>query len=150
VLLSESGMQHHPLTPMTDANLVRVLQAQCSAKVGLVDHRVVARGPEAIRARFAEWQRDGVSIAVVDAVSNDDLMRLGPRAERHAAGNGGLGRGDRAARQLRHRAIECRERAAAGERSTGDRVGLVLDRHHRQVRSFVDARARRSASTRSA
>src|SRR4029434_1589090 len=50
VLLNESGMQHHPLTPMMDANLVRVLQQQCTRKVGLVDHRVVARGPEAIRA----------------------------------------------------------------------------------------------------
>jgi len=78
VLLNESGMQHHPLTPMTDANLVRVLQSQCARKVGLVDYGVVARGPEAIRARFDDLQRDGVSVAVVDAVSNDDLMRLGP------------------------------------------------------------------------
>src|SRR5665647_2760490 len=39
VLLSESGMRDHPLTPMTDANLVRVLQAQCRRKVGLIDHR---------------------------------------------------------------------------------------------------------------
>ena len=78
VLLNESGMQHHPLTPMTDANLVRVLQSQCTRKVGLVDYRAVAGGPEAIRARFDELQRDGASIAVVDAVSNDDLMRLGP------------------------------------------------------------------------
>ncbi len=78
VLLNESGMQHHPLTPMTDANLVRVLQSQCARKVGLVDYRVVARGPEAIRARFDDLQRDGVSVAVVDAVSNDDLHRLGP------------------------------------------------------------------------
>ncbi|XAH24530.1 3-oxo-tetronate kinase [Xylophilus sp. GW821-FHT01B05] len=78
VLLNESGMQHHPLTPMTDANLVRVLQAQCKRKVGLIDHTVVARGAAAIDERIAQLKSEGVSIAIVDAVSNDDLLRMGP------------------------------------------------------------------------
>ena len=77
-LLSDSGMQHHPLTPMTDANLVRVLQAQCRRKVGLIDYRVVAQGETAIRSRIQQLRREGVGIAVVDALSNDDLLRLGP------------------------------------------------------------------------
>ncbi len=78
VLLNESGMQNHPLTPMTDANLVRVLQGQCKAKVGLIDYKVVAQGEAAIRARIAQLRLGGVRLAVVDAISNDDLMRLGP------------------------------------------------------------------------
>ncbi|MDQ0611392.1 uncharacterized protein YgbK (DUF1537 family) [Variovorax sp. W1I1] len=78
VLLNESGMRNHPLTPMTDANLVRVLQAQCTRKVGLIDHTVVARGDAAITERIAQLKGEGVSIAIVDAVSNDDLLRLGP------------------------------------------------------------------------
>lgn len=78
VLLNESGMQNHPLTPMTDANLVRVLQAQCTRKVGLIDHTVVARGDAAITERIAQLKSEGISIAIVDAVSNDDLLRLGP------------------------------------------------------------------------
>lgn len=78
VLLSDSGMKNHPLTPMTDANLVRVLQAQCRRPVGLIDHRTVAAGADAVRDRIAELKRTGVGIAVVDAVSNDDLLRLGP------------------------------------------------------------------------
>ena len=78
VLLNESGMQNHPLTPMTDANLVRVLQAQCRRKVGLIDYKVVAQGPDAIRARIDQLRAEGAGLAVVDAVSNDDLMRLGP------------------------------------------------------------------------
>jgi uncharacterized protein YgbK (DUF1537 family) len=77
-LLQESGMQHHPLTPMTDANLVRVLQAQCQRKVGLIDYRVVARGEAAIRERIATLRAQGVGIAIVDAVSNDDLLRMAP------------------------------------------------------------------------
>ena len=78
VLLSESGMQDHPLTPMTDANLVRVLQSQCRRKVGLVDYATVARGEPAISQRFGELRAQGVAIAIVDAVSDDDLHRLGP------------------------------------------------------------------------
>jgi uncharacterized protein YgbK (DUF1537 family) len=82
VLLNESGMQNHPLTPMTDANLVRVLQAQARRKVGLIDHAVVARGAQAIEERIAQLKAEGIGIAIVDAVSNDDLLRLGPALAR--------------------------------------------------------------------
>ncbi len=78
VLLSESGMQNHPLTPMTDANLVRVLQAQTQRKVGLIEYSVVAQGEPAISQRMAQLQEEGVGIAIVDAVSNADLLRLAP------------------------------------------------------------------------
>ena len=78
VLLDASGMQNHPLTPMTDANLVRVLQAQCRGKVGLLDHLTVAQGPQAIGRRIDALKAEGVSIAIVDAITNDDLLRLGP------------------------------------------------------------------------
>lgn len=78
VLLNESGMQQHPLTPMTDANLVRVLSAQTRRKVGLIDYAVVARGAEAIRGRIDALRQEGVEIAIVDAISNEDLLALGP------------------------------------------------------------------------
>ena len=78
VLLSESGMQNHPLTPMTDPNLVRVMQAQTKRQVGLLDHTVIARGPQAIAERIAALRAEGVVVAIVDATSNDDLLRLGP------------------------------------------------------------------------
>ena len=77
VLLHESGMQHHPLTPMTDSNLVRVLQAQCTRRVGSIDYRVVSRGATAIRARISELRAHGVGIAIVDAISNHDLHAIG-------------------------------------------------------------------------
>jgi uncharacterized protein YgbK (DUF1537 family) len=78
VLLSDSGMKNHPLTPMQDANLVNVMQAQCSKRVGLIDYKSVAKGSEAIAERISELKAQGVSIAVVDALSNEDLLRLGP------------------------------------------------------------------------
>lgn len=77
VLLNESGMQDHPLTPMTDPNLVRVLQAQTQHKVGLIDYKVIAQGPDVIREKMSALRQEGVGIAIVDAVSNEDLTRLG-------------------------------------------------------------------------
>jgi uncharacterized protein YgbK (DUF1537 family) len=77
VPLNESGMRDHPLTPMTDANLVRVLARQSTGRVGLVDHRVVRRGPDAIRARLDALADEGVTLAIVDAIADDDLMAMG-------------------------------------------------------------------------
>jgi uncharacterized protein YgbK (DUF1537 family) len=86
VLLSESGMRHHPLTPMTDANLVRVLQAQLAPtradggagrRVGLVDQRATGASSTAIAERFTALRSGGVAIAIADAIANDDLLRLG-------------------------------------------------------------------------
>ncbi len=76
-LLCESGMERHPLTPMTDANLVRVLQRQTKRRVGLVRYDTVQRGDEAIRKAFADLRRDGCAMAIVDATSDEDLLRIG-------------------------------------------------------------------------
>jgi len=75
-LLSDSGMRRHPLTPMTDANLVRVLQAQTARRVGLLRYDTVAQGVEAARARIESLRRDGVAITVADATNNDELRTL--------------------------------------------------------------------------
>jgi 3-dehydrotetronate 4-kinase len=90
-LLSESGMQNHPLTPMKDANLVRVLQAQSVGQVGLVDYRSVMAGTAAISERFEVLQKQGARMAIVDAISNDDLMRLGASLAKMPLVTGGSG-----------------------------------------------------------
>jgi uncharacterized protein YgbK (DUF1537 family) len=76
-LLNESGMENHPLTPMTDPNLVRVLQRQTKSKVGLIRYDTIAKGADAIRARIDELKKDGVRLAIADAVSDADLYVLG-------------------------------------------------------------------------
>ena len=76
-LLSESGMRDHPLTPMTDANLVRVLAAQTTRPVGLVPLSAVLAGPAAIRSEFGRLELGGTAHAVVDAVTDSHLHRLG-------------------------------------------------------------------------
>ncbi|WP_405650370.1 four-carbon acid sugar kinase family protein [Streptomyces sp. NBC_01386] len=91
VLLSESSMRHHPLTPMTDSNLVSVLDAQTTRPTGLIDHEVVAQGADAVRARIAQLRAQGVGAAIVDAVSNDDLVRLGAAVKELALVTAGSG-----------------------------------------------------------
>ncbi|MFM0304297.1 four-carbon acid sugar kinase family protein [Paraburkholderia sediminicola] len=76
-LLNESGMENHPLTPMRDANLVRVLQRQTGSKVGLVRYDTVAKGVSAVRESFDALRGDGVRMAIADAVSDADLYVLG-------------------------------------------------------------------------
>ena len=81
LLLSESGMKDHPLTPMTDANLVRVLQAQTIHKIGLIRFDAVARGATAVRERIDALRAEGVAMAVVDAISDHDLLAIGAACE---------------------------------------------------------------------
>jgi uncharacterized protein YgbK (DUF1537 family) len=77
VLLSDSPMKDHPLTPMTDANLVRVLARQTKREVGLVEHKTVRRGAAAIRARFDELRAGATAYVIVDALADEDLMAIG-------------------------------------------------------------------------
>jgi uncharacterized protein YgbK (DUF1537 family) len=91
VLLNESGMQNHPLTPMTDANLVRVMQAQTKRQVGLIDYKTVAQGEAAIRERIQALRSEGVGVAIVDATSNADLLLLGPALKDMALVTAGSG-----------------------------------------------------------
>lgn len=76
-LLNKSGMQNHPLTPMRDANLVRVLQRQTKAKVGLIRYDTIAAGPAAVREAIEPLRADGVRLAIADALSDRDLHVLG-------------------------------------------------------------------------
>ncbi|HSN40662.1 MAG TPA: 3-oxo-tetronate kinase [Burkholderiales bacterium] len=76
-LLSESGMRHHPLTPMTDPSLVRVLQRQSKGRVGLIACDVVERGADAICGAIERLRATGVRIAIVDALTDAHLMAIG-------------------------------------------------------------------------
>jgi len=120
LLLSDSPMRHHPLTPMTDANLVRVMQAQCRREqVGLVDHRVVAAGVPAVRDRLAALRAEGRAIAVADAVSDADLRTLAEatRGARLMVAGSGLAIGIPALHGLAPRAQASQLPAARGSRA---------------------------------
>ncbi|PLZ02609.1 hypothetical protein CY652_10455 [Burkholderia sp. WAC0059] len=91
LLLNESGMQNHPLTPMTDANLVRVLQRQTATKVGLLRYDAVQQGPQAVAAARAALLDEGVGLAIADAISDADLYTLGAACADDALLTGGSG-----------------------------------------------------------
>jgi 3-dehydrotetronate 4-kinase len=76
-LLSESSMARHPLTPMTDSNLVRFLGRQTSRHVALIPFEVVRGGSDAVKSRLEELQASGVSYAVVDALEDGHLRTIG-------------------------------------------------------------------------
>jgi uncharacterized protein YgbK (DUF1537 family) len=80
VLLSESGMRNHPLTPMTESNLLSVLARQTRHKVGLISYETVEAGSNAIEHACHELRRSGVRYAVVDALRDDHLVSIGEAA----------------------------------------------------------------------
>jgi uncharacterized protein YgbK (DUF1537 family) len=90
-LLSESSMCDHPLTPMRDPSLVRVLQRQTGGDVGLVPQYDVARGPAAIRDAFASLRQAGFRHAIVDAIEDHDLEAIGEAAAELPLITGGSG-----------------------------------------------------------
>jgi uncharacterized protein YgbK (DUF1537 family) len=90
-LLNESGMENHPLTPMRDANLVRVLARQTEASVGLVPFAVVDQGPAAIRQAMTRLAESGRRYGIVDAITDDHLLAIGEAVAAHGLVTGGSG-----------------------------------------------------------
>ena len=90
-LLNESGMENHPLTPMTDANLVRVLSRQTEGTVGLVPFATVDQGAHAIRDAMTRLKERGRRYAIVDAITDAHLVSIGEAAASHALITGGSG-----------------------------------------------------------
>lgn len=95
VPLNESPLKDHPLNPMRDSSLVRVLARQSKTQIGLVDLATVTRGAEAVRARLAELSGKGVGAAIIDAVFDRDLETIGLVAAEHrlSVGASGIGLG---------------------------------------------------------
>jgi uncharacterized protein YgbK (DUF1537 family) len=91
LLLSESGMRNHPLTPMADANLVRVLQQQTHKPVGLVDHGIVRQGVDAISLALRDMEAQGGGYAIVDAIDDEHLYAIGRAVASHKLVTGGSG-----------------------------------------------------------
>ena len=120
VPLNESPLKDHPLNPMHDSNLVRVLARQSRFGVGLVDLAIVAKGADAIRARLAELAKQGIGAAVIDAVFDPELEIIGQVALDHrlsvgASGMGlGLARGLVASGQVKPESSSTAQKAIGG------------------------------------
>lgn len=89
--LNESGLEKHPLNPMTDANLKRWLARQTQSPVGLVPWDVVRKGARAIESALAEAAQRGDTLAIVDALSDEDLIAIGKACAKAKLITGGSG-----------------------------------------------------------
>lgn len=103
-LLHETGMRDHPLTPMTDANLVRLLQAQTNRPVGLLPLDAVRAGVTPTRTELADLRAHGYIHVIADATSDADLQTLAAAADRETLLAGGAPFGAHVGRRAaRHR-----------------------------------------------
>ncbi|MES5100010.1 3-oxo-tetronate kinase [Agrobacterium sp. BA1120] len=90
-LLNESGMQNHPLTPMTDPDIRRWLQRQTTTPVGLVSAGIVRSGPDAVAAALAACADKGETLVIADAATDEDLIVLGAACANAVLVTGGSG-----------------------------------------------------------
>ncbi|MDT0176003.1 four-carbon acid sugar kinase family protein [Enterobacter sp. BRE11] len=91
-LLSDSGMRHHPVTPMTDSNLLRLMARQSSGKAGLIAAPLLDRGAQAVREQLNALKAQGVNYVVLDALNEQHLLTQGEalRDMRLVTGGSGL------------------------------------------------------------
>jgi 3-dehydrotetronate 4-kinase len=120
VPLNESPLKDHPLNPMHDSNLVRVLARQSKTKVGLVNLATLTRGADAVRARLVELTGQAIGAAVIDAVFDADLETIGAVAAEHRLSVGASGIGLGLARAL---VKSGKVRPAAADATSGAAVG---------------------------
>ncbi len=90
-LLNESGLENHPLNPMTDADLVRVLSRQTEGKVGLLDFATLQQGTMAARDRITELRKDGCRYAICDTLEDSQLEVIAAAVAEHKLVTGGSG-----------------------------------------------------------
>ncbi|GAA5168827.1 3-oxo-tetronate kinase [Ornithinimicrobium tianjinense] len=136
VPLDESGMRHHPITPMTDSSLVRLMDAQSRGTTGLVDASTVADGAEQVRAALGSVRAAGHSYAVLDTVSDADLVTLGEAVSDYRLVTGGSGLGGGLARALSGGAGDRTTTWVAGDGPTVVLSGSSSQMTNRQVAAY--------------
>ncbi len=138
-LLSDSGMRHHPVTPMTDSNLLRLMERQSHGKAGLIAAPVLDQGAEAVRAKLAELATQGVNYVVLDTLSEQHLLTQGAALRDMRLVTGGSGLAIGLARQWTT-AESGRENAEAAGRPQGERAvvisGSCSQMTNRQVNAY--------------
>ncbi|EWY41904.1 membrane protein [Skermanella stibiiresistens SB22] len=141
VPLAESGMRHHPVTPMTDSNLMRLMEAQSTGKCGDVHADDVARGVEAVKASLDALRGKGMRYAVLDVLNAADVATVGKAVAGMRLVTGGSGLADGMAKAWTDRLSDPAQAAAAG-RPSGERPvvlsGSCSQMTNAQVAAYKD------------
>ncbi len=111
-LLSDSGMRHHPVTPMTDSNLLRLMESQAKGKAGLIAAPIVGQGAQAVRRKLDELYEQGINYVAIDTLNEQHLLTQGEALRDMRLVTGGSGLAIGLARQW--------AAANAGQRSAED------------------------------
>lgn len=123
-LLSESGMRHHPVTPMTDSNLLRLMESQASGKAGLIPAALIDQGADAVRQQLAQLKAQGVRYVVLDTLNEQHLITQGAALKEMKLVTGGSGLAIGLARQ--HASGEHhRQQAEAAGAPQGQRAVVI-------------------------
>lgn len=125
VPLHESSMKDHPLTPMRDSSLIRLMGAQTAGAVGLVDYATVLAGAGAVKARFAALVDQGMRYVVTDALTNADLMVLGEAVADHKLLTGGSGIAMGLPQNFRRAGLLPEREIAASLAAPNGRAGII-------------------------
>ncbi|MCB8882240.1 four-carbon acid sugar kinase family protein [Acidisoma cellulosilytica] len=138
--LNESPLKDHPLNPMHDANLMRVLSRQTATRIGLVPLQIVDAGPDALRAKLAQLQAEGFGMAIVDAVFDRHLLTIGAVTLGYTVSTGasGLGLGLAAALIASGRVAKA-EGAAAAEAPVGGQAAILAGSCSAATLAQIDA-----------
>jgi len=91
LLLSDSPMRHHPINPMLDSKLERLLAQQSPSTCGHVFYSVVAKGTKAVKETIANLQADGVQNIIVDVINDEDLTTIAEATKEFSLVTGGSG-----------------------------------------------------------
>lgn len=138
-LLSASGMRHHPVTPMTDSNLLRLMARQAKGKAGLIAAATLDLGAEAVREKLSELKAAGVNYVVLDALSEQHLLTQGEALREMRLVTGGSGLAIELARQWATTQNHGDEAETAG-RPRGERAvvisGSCSQMTNRQVNAY--------------
>lgn len=90
-LLAESGMRHHPVTPMTDSSLVRLMERQAQGRAAVIDAAELDKGAAAVAARLDDLCAQGIRYAVLDALHEQHLLTQGEALKQMRLVTGGSG-----------------------------------------------------------
>lgn len=123
-LLSDSGMRHHPVTPMTDSNLMRVMEQQAAGRCGLVPYAVMDQGAEAVKQRLTQLKEQGIRYVVLDTLNEKHLLTQGEALRDMKLVTGGSGLAIGLARQWAEPAAQTGSATEAGKPQSG--AGVVL------------------------